>query len=141
MKISHIILLVAVAVGIGVIVSLNTDAGTYGTLEDAKLLANTGSDKTIQVIGELTRDNAGEITGIEYEPSQDPNRFVFTMYDTTGTSFKVFYPKPKPQDFEMSEKIVVSGRYDQNGMFLADKILMKCPSKYEEEADFKEAGV
>ncbi len=39
--------------------------------------------------------------------------------------------KPKPQDIEKSEKIVVIGSY-KNDVFVAKEILMKCPSKYNE---------
>lgn len=138
MKISHIILLVSIAIAIGIIISMSTDAGTYGTFQDAQQLAQKGKQKSIQVMGELTRDPQGQLTGINYQPSLDPNHFEFTMVDTLGRKTRVVYNKPKPQDFEMSEKIVVSG-YMQGDVFMADKILMKCPSKYEDEAEFKEA--
>jgi len=35
----------------------------------------------------------------------------------------------KPQDFERSEQIVLTGKM-KGDEFLASKILMKCPSKY-----------
>jgi cytochrome c-type biogenesis protein CcmE len=54
---------------------------------------------------------------------------------------KVIYNGAKPQDFEMSEQIVVTGRAE-NGVFKADKILMKCPSKYNNTSDpSKTSGV
>jgi cytochrome c-type biogenesis protein CcmE len=37
-----------------------------------------------------------------------------------------------PPDFLRSEKVVVIGRYQQDS-FVASKILLKCPSKYEDE--------
>jgi cytochrome c-type biogenesis protein CcmE len=37
-----------------------------------------------------------------------------------------------PPDFTRSEKVVVIGNY-QNNAFVARKILLKCPSKYQEE--------
>jgi cytochrome c-type biogenesis protein CcmE len=37
-----------------------------------------------------------------------------------------------PADFTKSEQVVVIGAY-KNGQFIADKILMKCPSKYQED--------
>jgi cytochrome c-type biogenesis protein CcmE len=40
------------------------------------------------------------------------------------------YRSTKPQDFDKSEQVVVVGKM-QNGTFAAEKILMKCPSKYE----------
>ena len=35
-----------------------------------------------------------------------------------------------PDGFKNSEKIVVTGSFN-NDLFVAEKILMKCPSKYE----------
>ena len=44
----------------------------------------------------------------------------------------VFHPNPIPQDFVRSEQVVVVGYY-HNDSFVADKVLLKCPSKYQEE--------
>jgi len=44
----------------------------------------------------------------------------------------------KPQDFERSEQIVLTGKME-GGEFRASKILMKCPSKYnKDEVEVKE---
>jgi cytochrome c-type biogenesis protein CcmE len=37
-----------------------------------------------------------------------------------------------PADFTKSEQVVIIGAY-QNETFVADKILLKCPSKYQEK--------
>ncbi|RZJ76982.1 MAG: cytochrome c maturation protein CcmE, partial [Flavobacterium sp.] len=42
---------------------------------------------------------------------------------------KVVLNGTKPQDFERSEKLVLIGQMN-NDTFYASKILMKCPSKY-----------
>jgi len=44
----------------------------------------------------------------------------------------VFYNEPMPPDFLRSEKVVVIGSY-QGENFVASKILLKCPSKYEDK--------
>jgi cytochrome c-type biogenesis protein CcmE len=44
----------------------------------------------------------------------------------------VIYAAPKPQDFEKSEKIVLVGSMHSDKVFYCDKILLKCPSKYQE---------
>jgi len=41
----------------------------------------------------------------------------------------VIYSGTQPQDFERSEKLVLIGKMS-NDTFYASKILMKCPSKY-----------
>jgi cytochrome c-type biogenesis protein CcmE len=44
----------------------------------------------------------------------------------------VYYNQPKPQDFERSEEITMKG-YATDTAFIAEEILMKCPSKYNEQ--------
>jgi len=39
----------------------------------------------------------------------------------------------KPNDLERSERLVLIGEADANGEFHAKDMLMKCPSKYNEE--------
>ena len=51
------------------------------------------------------------------------------MTDEKGVEKKVIYNKPKPQDFEKSEKVVVIGSM-KNDEFMATSLLLKCPSKY-----------
>ena len=53
------------------------------------------------------------------------------MIDDNGQEQKVYYKEPMPADFIKSEKVVVIGSYHDEA-FIADKILLKCPSKYEE---------
>jgi cytochrome c-type biogenesis protein CcmE len=62
--------------------------------------------------------------------------FTFQMQDNTGKIVQVIYPKPKPANFEQAISIVAIGRYDAaQGVFLADDMLVKCPSKYQEQLD------
>ena len=54
------------------------------------------------------------------------------MKDDEGLEKKVILNQSKPQDFEMSESIVVTGKM-KGDSFVADEILLKCPSKYKDE--------
>lgn len=65
-----------------------------------------------------------------YDPAQDV--FWFWAQDTLGTVRRVRYPDPMPINFEAAQKVVLIG-YAQDSLFIAEKILMKCPSKYKEE--------
>lgn len=62
-----------------------------------------------------------------YNP--DDNLFMFHMKDEQGTIRKVYYHDTKPASFENAEKLVVEGYLDGE-IFVAEHILMKCPSKY-----------
>jgi cytochrome c-type biogenesis protein CcmE len=56
-------------------------------------------------------------------------RFMFYMKDEDGNVRKVIYPKPEPSNFVDAKRLVVTGRL-QGGIFYANDMLMKCPSKY-----------
>jgi cytochrome c-type biogenesis protein CcmE len=90
----------------------------------------SGNKKEIHVVGELKKDQSGHIIGIE--EGEDKVSFSFVMVDDNGREQKVTYNQPMPADFTRSEKVVVIGSYDDNN-FMASKILLKCPSKYQEQ--------
>ena len=71
-----------------------------------------------------------------YDPEK--NLFKFHLRDNQGAVREVHYRDPKPASFEDAEKIVVEG-YLNGGIFEADHILMKCPSKYSAESALDEA--
>ncbi|MCX7833695.1 MAG: cytochrome c maturation protein CcmE [Ignavibacteria bacterium] len=57
-------------------------------------------------------------------------KFEFYMKDDNGTIMRVVYDKPKPNNLEHAELIVVEGKV-RDSTFYASQILTKCPSKYE----------
>lgn len=79
---------------------------------------------TVQVSGEL----AGE--DVQYD--LDTGELVFSLVDEEGTRVPVRYQGSKPDNIDHAEDIVVIGRMESD-VFLADRLLVKCPSKYEEE--------
>ncbi|HAR19047.1 MAG TPA: cytochrome C biogenesis protein [Cytophagales bacterium] len=132
MKTTHIILLVVIAAAIGVIISLTGSTSSYVTFKEAKEMAANGENDKIHVVGKLRKDASGNLLGVEYNPQIDPNYFKFDLTDTMQTTMSVVYGNPKPVDFERSEQIVIIGSV-KDEVFVADKILMKCPSKYTEK--------
>jgi len=125
MKKTHIIGIIVIALAIGAIISTINDAGTYVTFSRAREHPNT----EFTVIGELNK--AKEIT---YEPEIDANLFSFYVTDKDGTEEKIVFHGTKPQDFERSEQITMQGKM-VNNTFICNKILMKCPSKYNDGSE------
>ncbi|MEM8894108.1 MAG: cytochrome c maturation protein CcmE [Bacteroidota bacterium] len=130
MKKSHILGIIVIGLAIMIIVSTAGDASTYVSFDVAKELAEDGNDNLIHVVGTLKKDEAGNVMGIE--KSQDMLSFAFVMIDNNAKEERVIYNEPMPADFMRSEQVVVIGSYKKD-YFVADKILMKCPSKYQEE--------
>lgn len=122
MKSSYVIALVMILVSIGIFISASADVSTYATFESATL-----SQSRVKIAGTLNKNKS-----MQYDPTVDADKFVFHMLDSEGVSNQVILQQPKPQDFERSEQIVLTGAMEE-GVFVADEILMKCPSKYKEE--------
>ncbi|MDV3308358.1 MAG: cytochrome c maturation protein CcmE [Cyclobacteriaceae bacterium] len=137
MKVTHILLIVAIAAAVGVIIMSAGDASTYVTFDQAMAQAEAGGTHSLHVVGELKKDDAGHVTGIK--PGADRVSFSFVMVDENGKEQRVQYNEPMPTDFTKSEKVVVVGRY-KDDTFVADKILLKCPSKYQEPAQLTSGG-
>jgi len=129
MKTTHIIGILVIAVAIVLIITTSGDASEYLSFGEAKQLADRGSKTQIHVVGQLKKDSNGEVVGIQ--PSPDMLSFSFAMVDEDGREQRVFHPNPMPTDFMRSEQVVIIGGYYQD-KFVADKILLKCPSKYQE---------
>ncbi len=92
----------------------------YVSYEEAKQ-----KQQTVQVAGAL-KDHASTYdrsTGLLY----------FTLVDeATGETMPVRYEGLKPANFEEAISIVAIGRYDaESGELAANKLLVKCPSKYQ----------
>lgn len=122
MKRSLIIGLVLIIAGVAVLVSASKDITSYSSFQDAR-----HSGKTVKIVGQLAKDK-----DMEYDPVKDPNRFSFFVTDKSGETVQVILKAAKPQDFELSEQIVVTGKMDGDN-FIAKDVLLKCPSKYKDE--------
>jgi cytochrome c-type biogenesis protein CcmE len=93
-------------------------------------MASAGNTTSIHVVGELKKGPDGTVVGLE--PTADMLSFSFILVDEAKKEQTVYYNEPMPPDFTRSEKIVVVGGY-QGDRFVASKILLKCPSKYQEQ--------
>ncbi len=120
MKRIHIVALVIIALSIGFIISM---VGEYSQYEDFAAAKKT-PDHTYQVVGTLVKEKP-----LQYDALKDPNYFSFWMKDNKGKQCRVVFVGSKPQDFERTESIVLTGKM-KGDCFYASQILMKCPSKY-----------
>ncbi|MCO6359464.1 cytochrome c-type biogenesis protein CcmE [Roseivirga pacifica] len=129
MKKSNIIGLIVIAIAVAVILSTRQSASSYVTFDEAYAMSTNGDAGSIHVVGELKKSSNGEIVGVN--PSSDRLSVEFILVDDNHKEQKVFLNQPMPSDLLKSDKVVVIGGY-HNDKFVADKVLLKCPSKYEE---------
>ena len=130
MKNTSAVSIVFISIIVIIIISTFGDASTYVTFSKAKDVYESGSLTKFHVVGKLNKDEDNNIQGLM--KSDDKMSFTFQMIDEDGMKEKVFYGEPMPPDFLLSEQVVVIGGYENN-TFVADDILLKCPSKYTEE--------
>jgi cytochrome c-type biogenesis protein CcmE len=53
--------------------------------------------------------------------------------DPTARRLQVVYVGPKPDLLRHEAQAIVTGRLGEDGIFYADELLLKCPTRYEEE--------
>lgn len=119
MRKSAIIGLITIAICVGFLISLNAGTSNYSTFTEA-----AKDSREFHVMGYWEKEK-----GMYYDALKDANHFSFYMKDEKNVVKKVIYNGTKPQDFERSEKLVLIGKM-KDDTFYASKILMKCPSKY-----------
>jgi len=100
MKKSHLLAIVVVAVAIGILISASKDVTTYANFSQA-----AKSDDKVKLVGQLVKDRP-----VEYDPAKDPNFLAFYLKDDAGEIRRVELIAAKPQDFERSESIVLTGQ-------------------------------
>ncbi|GAB4261752.1 cytochrome c maturation protein CcmE [Thermincola ferriacetica] len=121
-----------VVVGIAVI--------AVGLLISAGMQSAMGENMTVAQA--LAANSRGENPGFIQIESKVDNDTI--KYDSTVPILKfeltdgknrlpVVYRDVMPDNFESGYPVIVEGRFDEKGVLQADKLLVKCPSKYEEE--------
>jgi len=129
MKTINIIILVVIAIAIAIFAGAYGDSSTYTDFATAR--KNAGHE--YHIVGKLNKEKP-----MVYNPLKNANRFEFFLSDSLGNEARVIYSEPKPTDFDRSDKVVVIGQFQKaDGDFIASKILLKCPSKYEAETATK----
>lgn len=118
MIIAVVVVVIAAIVGLS---SLFTGGGmiSYVSFSEARAAGDN-----VQVMGEISGGS------VSYE--SETGTFVFYISNDTGDRMKVIYGGTKPGNFDQATSVVCIGRY-RNDAFHADKLLVKCPSKYQDQ--------
>jgi len=113
------VIVVAVAAIVG-LSSLFTGDGmiSYVSFSEAR---TAGSN--VQVMGEILE------SGATYDP--ETGAFTFYITNETGDRMKIVYSGTKPGNFDQATSVVCIGKY-KNDAFRAERLLVKCPSKYQD---------
>ena len=123
MKRTHIILLLLVAGLMGTFIATITSTSR-----------SVGFNKAFQDPGVEFKVSGTLVTSepIEYDPQVNTGLTKFHMMDKEGVIREVWLEKAKPTGLERSESIDLYGKANDDH-FRATEMLMKCPSKYNEQ--------
>lgn len=87
---------------------------------------------SVQVMGSLEKGSES------YDA--DKQQLSFSILDDHGRNLPVVYRGIKPANFRDALSIVAIGRYE-SGALHAEKLLVKCPSKYQGQETERQYGV
>jgi cytochrome c-type biogenesis protein CcmE len=91
------------------------------------------SSRTVQVLGMV------DFSQVQYD--LDGRRLRFVVYDpeaadpATADRLTVVYEGTMPGNFQQANSVVIKGRMGEEGIFVAEQLLVKCPSKYQGEGE------
>ena len=103
--------------------------GLFGLKEGFRAYTTSGAEaegsaRSVQLAGFLGSKGEYDTKG----------HWTFMLQDKDGKMVKVISSEPKPPNFEQAVSIVAIGRYQpEQQAFVADSLLVKCPSKYQEQ--------
>lgn len=86
-------------------------------------------------VAHVTGDNAeieaqGGLAEVLYQATIDPNR----------PRIRVVYNGPKPDLLRNEAQAIMTGKMGEDGIFYADELLLKCPTRYEEALPAQSEG-
>ena len=86
------------------------------------------------MVGERVRVSGAVVDGSEvWEPKEMTLRFAIT--DENGQQLPIVFFGPRPDNFQRAAEAIVEGELLSDGSFQANTLLLKCPSRYEEEPE------
>lgn len=116
------------AFGYLMVSSFNNAKTYYMTINEVTASADKGK------LGEQNLKVSGKLVGqsVKWDPSKVELKFEIISEDQKET-MPVLYKGVKPDNFNDGIDVIVDGKYTVEQVFLADKVMTKCPSKYEEQ--------
>lgn len=107
-----------------------TTGAYYMTVDE---LQNAGSE----LHGQRVRVNGNVVAGTEdWDANNITLRFsIQDENDANGAIQPIVFFGPRPDNFQRAASAIVEGELMPDGTFQAETLLLKCPSRYEEEPE------
>jgi len=121
MKPGPVLAIVIAVLGLSAVVfAFVTNASPYVTVSEARTLKGDN----LHVAGELVLES------VQTNPAK--RLVTFDMKDDHGDILSVRYEGPPPNNLRSATRVVAVGKFE-GGQLHSEKLLLKCPSKYESE--------
>ncbi|MFA9491515.1 MAG: cytochrome c maturation protein CcmE [Anaerolineales bacterium] len=142
-------LLIVAAVVYLIVSSTQASAQYYLTIDELISKGEEASDRDIKISGAVDGDT------VEYDSKSLTLRFTIVnvpgdldeiekagglaevlhtaVADPTASRLDVEYYGPMPDLLRHEAQAIITGRVGADGVFYADELLLKCPTRYEEE--------
>jgi len=120
----HVIAFIVLAISMVVaVISFGGAVSKHVTVREAMQSAG----RTVQVPGRIVEGS------VRYDPGSSSLRFTVSDMRDASIRMDVVYARPKPENFDAATSVEAVGMY-RDGVFRAERLLVKCPSKYRDEA-------
>ncbi len=127
-KLAAFVLLILAAIVYFAVAAFNNATVYYMTVSELELHGATEEGRFVRVAGKLVEDSF-----LRAENGLDVS---FTLQDEEGSVLPVAFAGEVGQlFFNPYSTIVLEGAYGEDGIFGAKKLIISCPSKYENQQD------
>lgn len=123
---------IALAVVYLIFTATQSTAAYFFTIGELYARGEAAYDRYVRVSGKVTN------AAIQFDPRELILRFQIA--DENGQALSVVFHGPKPDQLRPDAEAILEGKFDGK-VFTAQTILLKCPSKYEEEKGIVEEKV
>jgi len=126
-------LVITAAVVYLIVSSLNASAQYYLTVKELRLKSQAMVGRNMRVSGFVVGDS------IAYNPQASSLSFdiVDTHEELSATTkvdtLKIIYTGPKPDLLQHEAQAIAEGKLNPDGTFVASNLLLKCPTRYEDQ--------
>lgn len=87
-----------------------------------------------ELVGERVRVSGPVVLGSEDWDAQEIT-LRFAIEDESGAQLPIVFFGPRPDNFQRAAEAIIEGELLPDGSFQADTLLLKCPSRYEEDPE------
>jgi cytochrome c-type biogenesis protein CcmE len=126
-------LIIAAAIIYLIVSSINSSAQYYLTVKEVRAKGQAMAARNLRVSGFVVGDS------IVYDPRASNLSFdiVDTREELTATTkvdtLRILYTGPKPDLLQNEAQAIAEGKLNPDGTFAASNLLLKCPTRYEDQ--------